>query len=153
MIVTARRLAMAGRTKPRQSDLKRSISTAYYALFHAIAKEAADLLVGGGSVRANKAWNHVYRGLEHGLAKNACKEVPKLGFPVGIVSCASEFIELQEVRHSADYDLHAGFTRAEALQWAARAETATGNLRAALRRDRKAFAVQLLLKKRSSPAG
>ena len=52
MIVTARRLAVANRTKPRQSDLKRSISTAYYALFHAIAKDAADLLVGAGTMRA-----------------------------------------------------------------------------------------------------
>lgn len=149
MIVTARRLALAGRTKPRQSDLKRSISTAYYALFHAFGKDAADLLVGGGPARSDKAWAHAYRGLEHGFAKNACKEIYKLGFPIGITDCASEFIELQEVRHSADYDPQARFTRAETLQWAARAEAAIAELRAAPRRDRKAFAVQLLLRKRS----
>ena len=149
MIVTARRLAVAGRTKPRQSDMKRSVSTAYYALFHAIAKDAADLLVGGGAARADRAWSHVYRGLEHGFAKNACREISKLGFPVGIMCCASEFIELQDMRHSADYDPRVRFTRAETLQWAARAEAAIAGFRTAPRRDRKAFAVQLLLKKRS----
>lgn len=149
MIITARRLAMASPTKPRQSDLKRSISTAYYALFHTVANEAADLLVGGGSARADRAWSHVYRGLEHGFAKNACKEVSKLGFPVGIMICASEFIELQEARHNADYDPRARFTRAEALQWTSRAEAAITGFRVTPRRDRKAFAVQLLLKKRA----
>lgn len=149
MVVTARRLAMASPTKPRQSDLKRSISTAYYALFHTVAKDAADLLVGGGSARTYKTWSHVYRGLEHGFAKNACKEVSKLGVQAGIMICASEFIELQEVRHTADYDPRARFTRAEALQWTSRAEAAIATLRAAPRRDRKAFAVQLLLRKRA----
>jgi hypothetical protein len=129
--------------------LKRFISTAYYALFHAIGRDAADLLVGGGPARSDKAWAHTYRGLEHGFAKNACKEVPKLGFPIGITGFAREFIELQEVRHNADYDPRARFSRAEALQWAARAEAAIAELRAAPRRDRKAFAVQLLLRMRS----
>jgi uncharacterized protein (UPF0332 family) len=148
LITTARRLARASPRRPRQSDLKRSVSTAYYALFHALAKDAADLLVGVGPGRADKAWVHVYRGLEHGFAKNASKEVPKLGFPDGILSCANEFIELQEVRHKADYDPRATFTRAEALEWVARAEAAIASLRAAPRRDRRAFAVQLLMRRR-----
>jgi hypothetical protein len=40
-------------------------------------------------------------------------------------------------------------TSGEALQWAARAEAAIASLRAAPRYERKAFAVQLLLRKRS----
>ena len=44
MIVTARKLASASLKKPRQADLRRAISTAYYALFHAMAKDAADML-------------------------------------------------------------------------------------------------------------
>jgi uncharacterized protein (UPF0332 family) len=46
LIVTARKLAKASPKKPRQADLKRAVSTAYYALFHALAKNAADQLVG-----------------------------------------------------------------------------------------------------------
>jgi uncharacterized protein (UPF0332 family) len=148
LIVTARHLAIASPRRPRQADLRRAVSTAYYALFHAIAKDAADLLVGSGPARADRAWVHAYRGLDHGFAKNACKEVPKLGFAHSIAICASEFIALQEVRHSADYDPRARFTRADALQWAARADAAITTLRVAPRRDRKAFAVHLLLRRR-----
>ena len=100
-------------------------------------------------MRADRAWSHVYRGLEHGLAKNACREASKLGLPHGIVSCAREFIELQDARHSADYDPHARFTRTEALQWTARAEAAIAKLRSSSRRERKAFIVHLLFKKRA----
>jgi uncharacterized protein (UPF0332 family) len=149
LIVTARKLAKASPMRPRQADLKRSVSTAYYALFHALAKDAADLLVGGGPARADRAWVQVYRALEHGFAKNACKEARNLGFPVQIIDCANEFIDLQEVRHAADYDPEARFSRAEALDWVARAEAAIAKLRMTVRRDRKAFAVQVLFKKRS----
>jgi len=61
----------------------------------------------------------------------------------------NDFVELQEVRHKADYDPSARFTRAEAMDWAKRAESAIARFRTASRRDRKAFAVQLLLKQRS----
>ena len=148
MILTARKLAVASPRRPRQSELKRSVSTAYYALFHAVAKGGCQLLVGVGPVRAGKAWSHAYRGLEHGFTKNACREVTKLGFPNGIQHCASAFILLQEARHNADYDPRTKLTRAEALQWVARAEAAMAGLRSAPRRDRRAFAIQVLLKKR-----
>ncbi len=60
MIVTARKLANASPKKPRQADLKRAISTAYYALFHAMAKDASDMLVGVGLNRPDRAWTHTY---------------------------------------------------------------------------------------------
>jgi len=148
LIITARRLATASPLKPRQADLKRSISTAYYALFQVLARNGADLLVGAGAARPDKAWTHVYRALDHGFAKNACREARNLSLPPEIIDCANEFIELQEVRHKADYDPGARFTRAEALDWATRAEAAIAKLRAASRLDRKAFAVRLLLRRR-----
>ena len=89
--------------KPRQADLKRAISTAYYALFHAMAKDAADMLVGVGADRPDKAWTQLYRALQHGDAKNAIKL----------------------------------------------AENAMDSLRASPRRDRRAFAVQNLARKRN----
>lgn len=148
MIITARKLANASPLKPRQADLKRSVSTAYYALFHVLARNGADLLVGAGAARPDKAWTHVYRALNHGFAKNACREAANLTFPPEIIECAKEFIELQEVRHKADYDPRARFTRAEVLDWVSRAEAAIAKVQAAPRRDRKAFAVQLLMRKR-----
>lgn len=149
MIITARKLASASPLKPRQADLRRSISTAYYALFNVLARNGADLLVGAGAARLSQAWALVYRALDHGFAKKACREVRNLDFPPEIKNCAIRFVELQEARHKADYDPTARFTRADALHWVNRAEAATTSLRAALRRDGKAFAVQLLLKKRS----
>ena len=68
--MTALLLARAGSKRPRQSDLKRAISTAYYALHHALAREAADLLVGKGVSRSTDAWVQVHRSLEHGFAKD-----------------------------------------------------------------------------------
>ncbi len=106
------------------------------------------MLVGVGPARADKAWVHTYRALDHGFAKNACKEAKNIGFPPGIATCANEFVALQEVRHKADYDPEARFTRAGALDWVARAEAAIAGLHASPRADRRAFAVQLLLKKR-----
>jgi hypothetical protein len=148
MIVTARKLAKASPKKPRQADLKRAISTAYYALFHAFAKDAADLLVGTGTNRPNKAWKQTYRSLEHGFAKSAREQVRNLGFPITICSCADAFVRLQQDRHDADYDPDGRVLRADALAAISLAEQAIKDLRASTRRDRRALAVHLLLKKR-----
>ena len=70
-IATARRLADTSRPgRPRETDLRRAISTAYYAVFHCLAAYGADTLVGGpGSNRDLRAWNRMYRSLEHGIAR------------------------------------------------------------------------------------
>ena len=148
MIVTARRLANASPEKPRQADLRRAVSTAYYALFHAMAKDAADMLVGVGATRPDKAWTQLYRGLNHKDAKDACKALRHLNFPAGIKSCADAFVSLQQKRHDADYDPDHRITRADALGAIQEAEDAIRGLRAASKRDRTAFAVQILFKKR-----
>ena len=150
MIVTARKLANASPGKPRQADLKRAVSTAYYALFHALAKDAADLLVGVGKDRPNKAWAHLYRSLQHGDAKVACLATRNMNFPPLIKRCADIFVELQEQRHEADYNPTLQVLRAEALDAIKEAEEAIAALKSAPRRDRRAFAVQLLHKKRKT---
>jgi uncharacterized protein (UPF0332 family) len=148
LIVTAKKLAVASPKKPRQADLKRAISTAYYALFHALAKDAADLLIGTGSNRPNAAWTHLYRSLEHGVAKSGCIAVKNIDFPPAIKDCALAFVQLQEMRHDADYDPNLRVRRGDALEAIKLAESAIGNLRKSDRRDRLAFAVQILLRKR-----
>jgi uncharacterized protein (UPF0332 family) len=148
VIVTARKLANSGPKKPRQADLKRAISTAYYALFHAVAKDAADMLVGIGSNRPDRAWSQVFRALQHGDAKSACEAVRNLDFPDTIKSCADAFVALQQKRHDADYDPDHRVSRADALDAIQLAEDAIRDLKASPRKDRRAFAVQLLMKKR-----
>lgn len=150
MIVTARKLANASPKRPRQADLRRAISTAYYALFHAMAKDAADMLVGVGPNRPDKAWTHTYRSLQHGDAKSACEAVRNLNFPNTIKTCADAFVALQQKRHDADYDPDYRVLRADALDAIQLAEDAIRDLKASPKRDRRAFAVQILMKKRKS---
>jgi uncharacterized protein (UPF0332 family) len=148
MLSTARRLAVASRSKPRQSDLRRAVSSAYYALFHAIAKDVADVLVGVGHDRPDNAWRQAYRALDHGPAKTACEQLRSLNFPPRLQDCGDAFVEFQLARHRADYDPAHRLQRAEALAAVARAEEAIGQLKSCRRKDRKAFAVLLLLKRR-----
>ena len=71
LIVTASKLAKPNPMKPRQADLKRAVSTAYYALFHTLAQTCADHLIGTGLRRNNPAWSQVYRSLEHGFGRSS----------------------------------------------------------------------------------
>jgi uncharacterized protein (UPF0332 family) len=60
--------------RPTGVCLRRAESSAYYALFHCLARECADLLIGGNNAkRSDEAWRQVYRALEHGIAKDRCK--------------------------------------------------------------------------------
>lgn len=149
LLVTARRLAKASPQRPRQVDLRRSISTSYYAAFHALAKQCADRLVGTGQQRSAAAWQQTYRALEHGFAKDASFKARSLGFPPEIVDFGSAFAQLQEERHKADYDPLVRYSRADALLYASQAEHAIQNLNGAARRDQQAFAVLVLLRRRS----
>ena len=150
LLAAARTLAKANPGRPRQAYLRRAVSTAYFALFHALAQDCADQLVGRGSSRSTTAWVQAYRALEHGFAKNACKGAEKLGFSSELVHCANEFIELQQARHDADYDPQATFLRAEVLDLVNRAQVSIEKLHGARTADRRAFAVLLLLKRRTS---
>ena len=148
LIVTARRLARANPQRPRQADLKRAISTAYYAIFQSLARQCADLFIGVGPHRSDWAWTHVYRALDHGFAKNACIQAGKLGFPPEIVNFADSFVLMQEERHRADYDPNARYSRAETQILISNAEQAIAGFKKAPRRDRLAFAALVLLKRR-----
>ncbi len=141
-------LAKASAGKPRQADLRRAISTAYYALFHALAEDAANLLVGVGRTAPDEPWTRVYRALDHGVARNACREARAQSFPSALVTVADAFISLQIQRQDADYDPMASFTRAQALYAITQATIAIRSLAAADKTTRKAFAVHLLHRRR-----
>ena len=125
------------------------MSTAYYALFHAIAQDAADLVGGGKNAsRSEEAWRQTYRALQHGFARGACQEVRNLRFPAPICDCADSFTDLQKARQNADYDPFHRITRPDALARIAQAEQAIADLKGSSKRDRTAFVVQLLFPKR-----
>lgn len=80
LIAQAYRLAHATRRRPRQVDVNRALSSAYYALFHTLARVCADAIAGTGGDRSQAAWRQTYRALAHGTAKNACKQARNKAF-------------------------------------------------------------------------
>ena len=151
-IALARHLLQQGATRPSQVSLRRALSTAYYALFHALARNGADLLVGKTTdARSRHAWRQVYRGLEHGQAKQACKNERILRkFPSGIQNFGRIFVIMQEQRHTADYDPNARFTKSYVTSRINGAENAIKNLDSTDAKDRRAFVVYVLFKLRES---
>lgn len=89
--------------RPRDAFMRRAVSTAYYALFHALARLCADELVGRAYART-AGYARVYRALDHASARRALRsqEAAQLGSAVGRIGLA--FAELQQERHRADYD-------------------------------------------------
>jgi hypothetical protein len=149
LLALADRLAKASPRRPRQADLHKAVSAAYYALFHAIAKNAADCLVGTvRATRPDRAWVQTYRALDHGPAKAACEAAHNMPFPPEIKDCANVFVELQKERHDADYHPHHRLTRVDTLKLIEKARAAIAGLRGAPMNDRRAFAVHVLMKRR-----
>ena len=151
-IATARAMAaMSARGRPRQSDLRRIVSTAYYALFHCLALCCADMLVGGPSAdRSRPAWNQAYRALQHGFARQRCEHRNVSVFPGEIQYFARVFVEMQQDRHCADYDPDVSFIKADVMQLIDLAEDAIHRFQRASARDRRAFAVYVLLPARNN---
>ena len=151
-IATARGLAGVNRPgRPRQTNLRRAVSTAYYALFHCLATCCADLLVGGsGSSRSRPAWNQAYRALEHGGARNRCSNRAMLDrFPSEVQDFAKHFVYLQTRRHRADYDPDATFLKSVVVEIINDAEQVIRRFTFVPVKDRRAFAVYVLLPLRS----
>lgn len=133
-------------------SLRRAESSIYYALFHCLARECADLLVGGtGASRSKPAWRQAYRALEHGFAKSQCikKDVVRK-FPKKIEDFANTFATMQVKRHDADYDPSASFTKSEVWTDIAIVEQAIKDFKSEQARHRRAFCIHVLLKERKS---
>jgi hypothetical protein len=90
---TARHLLKGSSAPPSPAELRRAVSTAYYAVFHALAHVCADRLIGSSNAASQGgAWGQVYRALEHGFARNACEQAKGLGFSEGITTFAIAFV-------------------------------------------------------------
>ena len=149
LIASAEILVQSCRGKPSQVSLRRATSSAYYAMFHCLAKTCADLLVGGASAgRSKHAWRQTYRALEHGTAKNACKHKLISSFPKEIEDFANNFISLQEKRQEADYDPFTRFTKSEVVAYIRTAKQVLSDFQGAPPKDRRAFAAFVLFKTR-----
>ena len=152
LIRIARDLAGAGpnsqRGRPRQTDLCRAVSTAYYALFHSLARCCADS-ISGSRGRGRQAWTKAYRALEHGLAKHQCNNGDLIrDFPLEIQVFAGSFVSMQEKRHEADYNPDAKFSRRQVMKFIDEVERTIIGFDAADTTHRRAFAIHVLFRQR-----
>lgn len=111
----------AGRGQPRNTNLRRAVSSAYYAVFHAIALAVAQKALPSASESERQGY---VRYVAHAAIKQACGWIAGDSPPRHLESVvlrlptnrrlslvAAAFVALQEQRELADYDHTADFTR------------------------------------------
>ena len=147
LLDSALKLACAGSSGPAsQADLRRALSTAYYAAFHFVVAECADLLANdrGGS-DLERAWLQVYRSINHADVRTACNYAASAdnAFPSSIRSFAVLYPSLKRIREDADYNPRIGASINEnyVLAKIGEADVALADFAAEDRRHRQAFAV------------
>ena len=132
LLTLAGRLANPARQYPKQASLRRSISTAYYALFHFLVRESVKGWNGTDAARAG-----LERRFEHAKMKSVSRDVandkwlgwstPAPKVPPELRSVARAFVLMQEARHLADYDNAKEWTRIEAREMVAEVHRALEN--------------------------
>lgn len=139
------------RGRPRQAELRRAISTAYYALFHTLALCGANTLVGAARVsRGQPEWLQVYRALEHGYARNQCANAAAMSkFSSEIQEFGVQFARMQMQRQTADYNPDATFSRTQVISLIEETERIITDFENLDPRERRAFAVFVLFRLRS----
>lgn len=128
LLSQAKRLANLDPKRPQQANLRRALSTAYYAIFHFFIYHAWRSML--GTLNANRPFRDVLsRAFQHAEMFKACKSFaggtlpdsvtpdmnPSFSVPVAIRTAAQTFCDAQEKRHSADYNLSASFRRSDVL--------------------------------------
>ena len=135
----ARHLATKEPRRPTQASLRRGVSAAYYALFHLLVDEAAGRMIAASrpSLRncLRRAFGHrnmnkvaqmfakddVNRKLSPGLEGSPLQ--PKL------INVAEAFVDLQQARHDADYNMAQQFSRQDVLDLIDQADQAVADWR------------------------
>ncbi len=158
LLVQARQLATHEPRRPRQASLRRAVSAAYYALFHLLIDAASREIVAG---QGHDELRHlVGRAFGHADMKKACQAFVRWNpgappQPLGqlirsqpderIIRVADAFVELQQARHEADYDLSRRFARTDVLSLVGLAEHAASGFRTMHRAEdqRRVFLLNL----------
>lgn len=143
LLDTARLLASARDEAPTDADLRRCISTAYYAIFHAVLTAGADRFFGADN-REEAGYSQLYRAYDHGRLKSRCEQIlaskperfererlSSAYFGSDLRAFAQSFKRRHASRERADYDPRATFTAAEARAAIAEAERAIASLTSA----------------------
>src|SRR5580658_4059356 len=112
---------------PRQVDLRRAVSAAYYAIFHLLTTEAAQ------NWKHQSQRNRFARMFDHGRMKTCSSKVSSRPLPADpaevlvatdLKLVADSFVTLQQARHTADYDNSKGWSRTQVYETIAQAQDA-----------------------------
>ena len=140
-------------TSPTQADLRRSVSAAYYSLFHLLINDTIE----HWSLASSR--NALSRMFEHSVMRKVSGRIsdsrffPFIGEDPRVVrdlkTVAQAFVQLQDKRHIADYDNSVFWTATEALREVRTAEKAFSSWRT-IKNEKIAqdYIVSLLIKPR-----
>lgn len=116
-------LATVDLRRPRHANLRRAVSAAYYSLFHLFVDEATMMMFGGTGSRKDFR-NVLARGFSHASMRDTCRSfaggtlptgiaatVGQINIPSDLQTAAEIFVQLQQYRHHADYNLAYRFSR------------------------------------------
>jgi uncharacterized protein (UPF0332 family) len=119
--------------KPKQASLRRAISAAYYSLFHLLIDDGARRITTSATLQP-----YVARSFQHASVKDAANKVieqskdsPPWPAPLftssielELIGVCTTLLDLQSLRHSADYNTAVSFKRAEVVAAISRAQAA-----------------------------
>ncbi len=164
----ASHLATRETKKPKQASLRRAVSAAYYALFHLLVADGAKRLSptepAGLDLLIQRAFNHgemrnvcksfadghraIIRNSQPGQPPPATRKLIALPLDLPLFAVIQAFIDLQEARNEADYNLDKQWNRLDVLNRVQTARQAFADW-AAIRNTPTAtvFVVALLLQK------
>ncbi|HTX37827.1 MAG TPA: HEPN domain-containing protein [Bryobacteraceae bacterium] len=120
LLQDARHLAARGGKKPKQSSLRRAVSTAYYAAFHLLVADfVANYRVAGERPRLGRMF-------EHRRMSGAAFEVKDRQNPTPIEAdikkMIADFAQLQKERFEADYNVGRSWSPTDVNRTLERAE-------------------------------
>ena len=129
-----------------QAWLRLAVSTVYYALYHALARSNADLLVESPDTEVGApAWNRVYAA----LGGDAAHERMRADFsehPEAIRRFSDAFLAAHQQRLLAEEDPVFTFTADQAQDWVEWAEAAIVEFLSIEPQQRRVFALHILLR-------
>jgi uncharacterized protein (UPF0332 family) len=112
-------LARRDPKRPKQANLRRAVSTAYYALFHLLVSEAV------GYWRLERQRSLLARSFDHKKMKGVCNNFrSQKPQNAELLAVAEAFLDLQQSRHLADYDNSKAWTKVETMSNIETAQTA-----------------------------
>ena len=124
---------------PSREAIHRAISTAYYAVFHAISAINADVRHGVPTNPATaRAWTNTYRQMRHGFATGSLRHNLFI-LTQDARHVANGFINLKTARETADYDPNRVMAVGDANYWIGEARAALIAMQAMTPADRQTF--------------